>query len=311
MTEITKSSNATDAIQVHSLLQRSRRFDRFFRRWFPSTATLSRNWLFKAAGYINDFFMRLLFTEFRALPPNHLRVRVGVGNRLFNNHVLCLLSGTNFWTNLFAHGLCRLNANIVEIGCGYGRKGVHLARYAMQGEKFTGTYLGIDIDPELLAYAAKTLPEPQFRFQQTAHVSKTYQSKRELAEAGAGGETRIACEDNTQDLVFSTSLYTHLLEKEVHNYTAESYRVLKPDGVMQMNVFCYDYFKDQGLLGSRWNFLHRIGPAYVESLESPEAAVAYTAADLQEICRKIGFRRTEIICDPTGKTSQSFLRCWK
>lgn len=307
----TMSSKSQDPIQVHSQLRRSRRFDRFFRKWVPSTATLSRNWLFQLAGYGNDFLMRLLFSEFQGLPPNHLRVRVGVGNRLFNNHVLCLLSGTNFWMNAFAHGLCNLNSSIVEIGCGYGRKGVHLARYSMQGEKFTGTYLGIDIDPELLSYAAKTLPAPQFQFQQTRHVSKTYQSKREYAEAGTSQATRLECEDNSQDFVFSTSLYTHLLENEIDNYTAESFRILKPDGVMQMNIFCYDYFRDHGLLGSRWSFSHRIGPALVESLESPEAAVAYTREDLEKLCKRIGFRRTEIISDPAGKMSQSFLRCWK
>jgi SAM-dependent methyltransferase len=307
----TEDTKTRDEFQIHGLVKRSKRFDRFFRRFFPSTATLSRNWLFKGVGYVNDFLMRRLFSEFRALPPNHLRVRVGVGNRIFNNHVLCLLSGTNFWIQLFANGLCKLNSNIVEIGCGYGRKGVHLAKFQIQGERFTGTYLGIDIDPELLAFAKKSLPAPQFRVQQTAHISKTYMSKNELTEKGAGGETHIDCPNDSQDLVFSTSLYTHLLEKEVDNYTRESYRVLKPGGVMQMNIFCLDYFKDAGLLGSRWNFQYQIGPAYVESKEYPEAAVAYTADYLKELCKSIGFSRTEIVCDPTGKAAQSYLRCWK
>lgn len=290
------------------MVKRSRKWDGLLRTWFPSTATLSRNPLFKLAGWVNDSWWKLFFSEFRQLPPNHLRVRVGVGNQIFNNQFLCLRSGTNFWFNAFAHQLCRLDSNIVEIGCGYGRKPMHLKNYTLQSEKFTGQYLGIDIDPELLAYARKTFPAPQFTFQLTPHQSKTYMPNGTTQQST---ECRIERDTDTQDFVFSTSLFTHLLEQELLNYVQESYRVLRPDGLMQMNFFCYDHLEETKVLGSRWTFSHAMGKALVESPEYPEAAVAYRRQVMTDFCHEAGFRRVEILSDSTGKMAQSFVRAWK
>ena len=117
------------------MVKRSLRWDGMIRKFFPSTAILSHNPLFKMAGRINDFVWSRIFTEFRTLPPNHLRVRVGVGNQIFNNQILCLESGKDFWLNAFAHQICGLNSAIVEIGCGYGRKPMHLLNYHIQGDR--------------------------------------------------------------------------------------------------------------------------------------------------------------------------------
>lgn len=290
------------------MVKRSRRWDGLFRKFFPSTATLSRNPLFKIAGAVNDRVWRLFFSDFRQLPPNHLRVRVGVGNQLFNNQLLCLKSGTNYWFNAFAHGLCKFDSNIVEIGCGYGRKPMHLKNYEMQGEKYTGQYLGVDIDPELLNYARSIFPSPQFTFQLTPHQSKTYMPNGKSTESTP---CRIERDDNSQDFVFSTSLFTHLLEQELVNYVEESYRVLRSGGVMQMNFFWYDYLQNAGVLGSRWTFAHAMGLARVESPEYPEAAVAYLGSDMTDLCKRIGFQRVELLSDPSGKMAQSFVRAWK
>ena len=253
--------------------------------------------------------MRRLFSEFKTLPPNHLRVRVGVGNRIFNNQVHCLTSGYNFWLQLFAHQLCKLDSNIVEIGCGYGRKATHLAKYFIQGERYTGQYLGVDIDAELIKYARKTFPSPQFAFQLTPHKSRTYAPGM---NNGASSEMcRLECDSGTQDLVVSTSLFTHLLEPELSITSKSRCAMLKPGGTMQMNIFSYDFLKRHGHLGTRWTFLHRLGEAYVESEMYPEAAVAYTDDYYKQLCAKCGFSQTEIICDPEGKMVQSYLRCRK
>ena len=283
------------------------RFDKLLRRFVPSTARLSYNPLFKFVGYGVDFCMRRLFPEFADLPPNHLRVRVGVLNRIFFNHVHCIKSGYNFWLNAFAHGLCSFESNIVEIGCGYGRKAKHLKNYSMQGVTFAGQYTGIDIDPELLAYARRAFPSPQFTFLQTSHQSKTY-SKEGTANDSTGASYSLDVASDSQDFVFSTSLFTHLLEKELVNYIEESFRVLKPGGYMQMNFYCLDFMKANNFLGERWSFKHQVGAAFVESLKYPEAAVAYTTEYVTGVCRSAGFSRIEVICDQSGRMRQSFIR---
>ena len=56
--------------------------DRALRKLFPSTSKLTFNPLFRAVMNASDFVPRLIYPEFRTLPPNHLRIRVGVGNRI-------------------------------------------------------------------------------------------------------------------------------------------------------------------------------------------------------------------------------------
>jgi hypothetical protein len=95
------------------------------------------------------------------------------------------------------------------------------------------------------------------------------------------------------DLVFSTSLFTHLLEDQLIDYCRESHRVLKLDAHMAMYCFCLDY--PPPTFGDRHTFSHTIGNARVESIVLPEAAVAYSKEFLFRIAREAGFRTTEML----------------
>jgi hypothetical protein len=77
-------------------------------------------------------------------------------------------------------------------------------------------------------------------------VSATYSNR--LIE---GGAPITFPEHWEKDFIYSTSLYTHLLEDELGNYTRESFRVLRPNGVMYMTFFCMDSVE----LGNRWTEL--------------------------------------------------------
>ncbi|GMU55147.1 MAG: hypothetical protein AMXMBFR33_42930 [Candidatus Xenobia bacterium] len=281
------------------------RFDRLIRRIVPSTVVLSRNPLIQFLGWANDLWLRLLYPEMRALPPNHLRMRVGVGNRIFFNQILCLRSGYNFWLFAFAKGFCRLDSSIVEIGCGYGRKPEHLKNFRMGGERFTGRYVGVDIDPDLLGFARNHFPPDQFQFLQTTQGSTTYASNGARLP---GSEFRFPLPDASQDFVFSTSLFTHLLEAELANYVRESLRILKPGGTMLMNYFCYDHLSSLQQLRGRWTFHHQVGQARVESLESPEAAVAYGRSFMEDLCRTLGFSEATTLLDHQMMQSQVLCR---
>jgi hypothetical protein len=60
-------------------------------------------------------------------------------------------------------------------------------------------------------------------------------------------------------------------------------------------------------LGGRWTFLHRIGNAMVETVEYPEAAVAYQEAHLMQLCEATGFQDITLV----GGPEQSLLECRK
>jgi hypothetical protein len=96
-------------------------FDRAIRKLLPSTSLLTFNPLFRTAINAFDVLPRLFFSEFRDLPPNHLRVRIGVGNRILNNQVHFLTHARDFWMFVLSEKLANLNSNILDIGSGCGR----------------------------------------------------------------------------------------------------------------------------------------------------------------------------------------------
>lgn len=266
-------------------------FDRLIRKVVPSLSMITYNRFFAEGIDALEFLPRQFYPEFKAIPPNHLRVRVGVSNRVFSNASHYKTAATNFWMYCLAEGIISWDSTIVDIGVGCGRFAHLLRDLDFLGKRFSGTYYGIDIDEELLAWCRNNFDSERFKFFHSTHQSKSY-----LNKSGSDGFVELPLEADTADLVFSTSLYSHLLEPEARNYTSEAFRVLKPGGTSMMSVFCLDY--PPPTYGNRHTFSHKMGNAYVESLAQPEAAVAYEEKFLVSMCREVGFSESEIRTAP-------------
>lgn len=263
-------------------------FDKALRKIVPSSASLTYNPIVKRLLDFIDFIPGHMFKEFSNLPPNHLRIRVGVGNRIFANQVFYLNEGRNFWLHAFRSGLCRLDSHILDIGCGCGRFAQHLRDYNFKHEVFTGRYIGIDIDEEMLNWCGRNFDSERFEFHRSSDVNKVYNVS---GENNAAYILPIA--DESIDFVFSTSLFTHLLESELVNYCKESFRVLKAGGSMAMYCFSMDHLPPT--FGDRFTFGFKIGNSYVESMAAPEAAVAYEESFLFKVAREAGFVAAEML----------------
>jgi SAM-dependent methyltransferase len=262
--------------------------ERLARRFVPSTSLLSHNPLFKWIVNFSDLLPRAIWPEFRNLPPNHLRIRVGVGNRFFSNQTYYLGHAENFWLYYMGTGAVSLTSTIADIGCGCGRFAHHFRDYRYADTRFTGKYIGVDIDEEMLDWCRRHYDAPRFEFLHSSHANKSYNQAGDTASGYA-----IPVEDGTVDFVFSRSLFTHLLEPELRNYLEESLRIMKPGAQMVMSFFCLDY--PPPTYGGRHTFSHQIGNAAVESLAVPEAAVAYTEAFIVDLARAVGFSKAEVI----------------
>jgi cyclopropane fatty-acyl-phospholipid synthase-like methyltransferase len=248
------------------------RLDYHIRRLVPSVAHMSYSPLFKLLNPISDL-PKVLNSEYRDLPPNHLRVRIGVGNKILFNQKFHLKMGRDFQAMCRQKGLVRDDSTIVEIGCGVGR-----IAWPLRGESFVGRYIGIDIDTEMLEWCRAHFDQ-RFSFHQASHASQTYTG------AAKSRYYSLPCADRTVDFMYSISLFTHLLEEELTNYVAESARVLRVGGNVRMAYFCMESVA----LGDRWTFAHRMGHAYVESVDFPEAAVAFHADYMEGLFRDAGF----------------------
>jgi SAM-dependent methyltransferase len=185
-----------------------------------------------------------------------------------------------------AEGLCNMQSNIVDIGCGCGRFTHHLSTFRFKGAQFSGSYTGIDIDDEMLEWCRANFDATRFTFAQSTHPSKAYNKPGEF------NHYTLPLKDCEADFVFSNSLFTHLLELELENYCQESFRVLRRGGWMAMFCFCTNY--PPPTIGARHTFRFLVGNARVESMAVPEAAVAYEAEFLMAVARRTGFSSAEI-----------------
>jgi SAM-dependent methyltransferase len=264
------------------------KYDRIYRRFAPSVAKLSYNPFVKIGGNAIAGMLALPFPELRRLPPNHLRLRVGAGNRLLNGHVDFIEAGSRCWLTFLSRKYCTSSSDVVELGCGCGRLARAL-RDPWWGPWFEGTYVGVDIDEEMIEYCRNNFPAPRFQFILSPHKSTTYSPSKSCFAPETTRDLAIA-ELDSKDFVYSFSLLTHLLETEVLEYLRETYRILKGDGIVYLTFFCMEHVE----LGRRWTFQHRRGNAYIESLRYPEAAVAYDEAFMTESVKKCGFREVTV-----------------
>ena len=275
--------------------------DRALRRLVPSTAALSRGRAFAVASRLVDAAVRpfwRLFTD-RPVPPLRYIVRTGVGNNILFPPFYYLTVATDQWLYFFSRGFATLDSVVVDIGSGVGKSAVPLRDFRYGDRRFEGRYIGYDVDPEMVAWCSAHFPEDRFRFVHLDRHSSVYNP------TGGGGRPRLDCADAGADFVLSQSLLSHLLEDDVEHYLAESYRVLRPGGALAMTFFCMEDLRRLDLLGGRWSFAHRMGRAHVESLRYPEAAVAYEAADILAMCRRIGFGTARV----ARPNFQSTLEC--
>jgi SAM-dependent methyltransferase len=264
------------------------KYDRVFRKFVPSTARLSYNPVIKIAGDAIARMLALPFPELHDLPPNHLCLRVGSGNRIFNGHTIFIQAGDQSWLNFLSRKYCTSKSDVVELGCGCGRLARPL-RDPQWAPWFEGTYVGVDIDREMIEYCQSNFPEDRFQFILSPHRSATYASDNLHGAQDTPSKFAIG-DEQSKDYVYSLSLYSHLLEKEVVEYLQESHRILRTGGIMFMTFFCIEHVE----LGGRWTFRHRRGNAYIESVRYPEAAVAYDEAFMIDLARKCGFREVAV-----------------
>jgi ubiquinone/menaquinone biosynthesis C-methylase UbiE len=93
---------------------------------------------------------------------------------------------------------------VIDIGCGSGRLSTQLTRRF--GDEIK--YLGIDVVPELLAYA-RSRAGSAYQFELTEGLS-------------------IPASDDSVDFVVAFSVFTHLKHRETKIYLQEAKRVLRP-----------------------------------------------------------------------------------
>lgn len=190
------------------------------------------NWFSRFASRLLDDIGILLGQRDRLTPPARIFAdpdRVD-GSRNVREFVSI---GESFVQWLISQGLASTH-HVLEVGCGIGRMALPLTRYLRDG----GTYTGIEITAEKIAYCKRTiLPvAPHFRFVHADIFNKYYNPSGKLRAA----EYKFPFADKSFDFIFLVSVFTHMLQEDMEHYLAEIARVLAPGGTCISSFWIID-----------------------------------------------------------------------
>jgi SAM-dependent methyltransferase len=110
-------------------------------------------------------------------------------------------------------------------------------------------------------------------------------------------EYAFPCRADSADVVFATSVFTHMQASEVRHYINETARILKPGGRCYFTFFLIDEDSEQSIKAgtSIFTFSHQGEGCRIESTAEPDMAVAYDLPWVEETLVSAGFRVCHIV----------------
>ena len=165
---------------------------------------------------------------------------------------------------LLKHFGLQPNDFLVDAGCGSGRLATALASY------LKGPYLGLDVVPELLQYAAEKANRPDWQFVRAPGLS-------------------IPLPDERADMVSFFSVFTHLFHQESYVYLMDTLRVLRPGGKV---VFSFLEFTNEPI----WPIFGYMVKRVKEGIGADAEHVQFMSRDAITVwARHLGFDVIEMI----------------
>jgi ubiquinone/menaquinone biosynthesis C-methylase UbiE len=161
--------------------------------------------------------------------------------------------------------------SVLDIGCGVGRIAYSLGYYLSP----VGRYEGFDIVDETLQEAKRviTTHKPNFNFQKVDLYNQAYNPNGTLQAINFA----FPYADESFDLVYLTSIFTHLMPVEVRHYLSEIHRVLKPGGRCLLTCFLLND-ESQKLIAegkTTQRLVYRYEEYFTKNPKIPEAAIGF------------------------------------
>lgn len=181
------------------------------------------------------------------------------------------LVGLHFLAHLVKYAGLKPNDRILDVGCGIGRIASLLSRYCSE----KAVYDGFDIWDSGIEWSKKHISSryPHFKFQKVDLFNLRYNPSGTIRTS----DFIFPYEDQRFDLVFLSSVFTHMYPDDVRHYLREIFRVLKPNG--RCLFTCYLLNSETGRLmeegKSSLNFAPFSEDCYTTDRDLPESAIAF------------------------------------
>lgn len=209
------------------------------------------------------------------IPPDNL-VRM-VGSETFAHYKAV---GEEFLKIFINYGGLQPTDRVLDVGCGSGRMAVPLTRYLT-----SGSYEGFDISQESIEWCRNSITAqfPNFRFQ-LANVHNSFYNPKGKYRAK---DYKFPFPDQSFDFTFLTSVFTHMLPRDMEHYIWEIARVLKPGGKAVITFFILNEESERLRITPQskvpFEHLFQDGAVRVGQLENPEGVVAYPEATVRQV----------------------------
>ena len=127
------------------------------------------------------------------------------------------------------------HSKLLEIGCGCGKAAIPLSKIITDGK-----YIGVDVNSESVGWLQNKFENnPCIEFELINPTNNYYQE--DFAEHKIN-QFNLNIENETIDLVFGFSVFTHLIKRDIESYLAEFYRIVNEDGLLFLLVLLLTNF---------------------------------------------------------------------
>ncbi|MCD6109221.1 methyltransferase domain-containing protein [bacterium] len=237
----------------------------------PVSAKKTLKYLFYLA---QDIIFYIKGSQMEGYPPKRLNF---VGSSEFKK------VGNEFVKYFKELGNLKSNDVVLDIGCGIGRIAIPSTKYLTDGELY-----GFDIDKRGIKWCKKNISKKfsNFHFQYVDIFNKYYNKKGKIH----ADKFSFPYKNNKFDFIFATSVFTHMLPKQINQYLSEIKRVLKPGGKCFLTWFSIDEEVQENINKhvSNCNFIYPYEGnfAFYSHKNVPEAEIGYMENWIIEQLRK-------------------------
>ena len=180
-------------------------------------------------------------------------------------------------------------SDVFDVGCGTGRVAMPLTEYLT-----TGSYSGIDVVESSVEWCREAFHDfSNFHFFHVDLYSEFYNSDASFKAE----EYRFPFDDESFDVVWSSSLFTHMLLPGVDNYLSEMARVARPGGRIWNSYLLLDEVSEPLVLGPRKDgrrMQHEVEGGRVGYKDKPEHVVGLRKDRIFDLHQKHGLEIVDV-----------------
>ncbi|MFH1092233.1 MAG: class I SAM-dependent methyltransferase [Pseudomonadota bacterium] len=188
---------------------------------------------------------------------------------------------------LTVHTELQFNETILDAGCGDGKVGSALAC-----RDFEGRYYGFDLNPRRIKALNKLFQSrPNFNFRH-ADVFHSYYNPGGRQQPD---RFKYPYEDESMDLIFYNSIFTHMKLGTIAHNLKEARRCLKKEGKIWASFFILDEVYDPNYPRLEWRFNTPFDQGFTGNPANPEKSVAFNFDKIFSVLDLSGLRLTRYI----------------